>query len=1379
MPDIDPSGDLTFNFDIADQSICPDVQGKITASSYVINSVSSSCPNQDQTCATRGTKHKSVRFVSIPVIYPDKADSPQGQAQLCKDPGLISYSTAGAQHSNSYEWLLTPSEAGTLIDNGMQADVIWSSDFTGTALIKVRGINDCGEGEYSDDLIIQIYDYPGIPVFTLSDTSVCQNSTYTYSVAPAPNVSSYEWEIPTGAAIVSGGTSNSVQIQFMIPLENEAIRVRGYNEYCGYGPYSEDILVTVNPLPDAGFMGLPDTMCSNNDRVLLIPTNPDAVFSGPGVELISGDYYFNPQLSGQQETITVNCYVIDTVTGCTNQTSQDVIVKNINIIFNDIEDIYCKDAPVIDLTNLATPAGGTFSLTGPNGYYVSGISGIIPGDLEKGEYELEYVVQTEDDECTYSRSINFTIAEVPQVIFEPDPALPVCKGTRITLTSEITYPSGDQNNPYQYNWSNGAGNISEIEIIPPQTADYSLTVTDANGCVDSYSSEIEIWPLPVTTIVSKQDVSCHDAEDGELTLRVSGSTAPYSYLIIPYSSAYTAGNTITGLSENEDSTFTGLKLAMHTIKATDANNCESNQYGYIGFGGPKISLCSRSIMIPTEQSVIFDVNVTRTNPDGTGKQYRYNITNSSGTVLYTGTGTFNVPHSTPSVIVDIGASYYLELLEALDNSCIVEKVGTPIQAAKYYMNLDNPGGVYKKCVPDDIMKVEISANITVTNCTDVDDSQFTFRIIHELPGGDETISTISGDNTAEFETGIAGNYRVELDYGSYTNCAEPVEFIISESAVLEVEIVTHDATCYGENNGWAEAIVTGYEGEVYYEWYSDIGGVQNVISNESKATELSADITYGLNVTDSRDCGYTANSGDQFTIEQPDLLVIDSIIYDENNFCAPVTAYISGGTASYNFEWKRYELFKPQVFNENITIWDNINNTLIVGAYVLADEYDTIYSTEYTENTVNLFSETTENELMAGQYLVKVEDKNGCKAETEFELPMSTDPRTYNLCIRWETKGYQKNDKAGQVDKSTIRQFPDATDNKNETADKCIERLKMQQCADVEELCYSGKYLNDELTVNFDFTGYNYTLYYYDRAGNLVRTVPPKGVDQSYEGGRESAPNHTFVTKYAYNNLGQLIWQETPDAGKTNFIYNEKGQLRFSQNAQQIIENKFSYTKYDELARIREVGECSLNSLTYNYEVAGEPGTININNFNDLQSVAELDVHDFSTATGLTYDNRFPAQDQFDAGNIAQQTITHYSVPELGVTCNGSSQRYLLNRISYTKTYNKDNTRIVTYYSYDPHGNVEWIVNEIPGLGKSNIAYEYDLLSGNVNMVLANKNRKDAFYHKYEYDEDNRLKVAFTSSNGEIWDMDAKYIYDKHGPLKRIELGQDEVQGID
>ncbi len=110
---------------------------------------------------------------------------------------------------------------------------------------------------------------------------------------------------------------------------------------------------------------------------------------------------------------------------------------------------------------------------------------------------------------------------------------------------------------------------------------------------------------------------------------------------------------------------------------------------------------------------------------------------------------------------------------------------------------------------------------------------------------------------------------------------------------------------------------------------------------------------------------------------------------------------------------------------------------------------------------------------------------------------------------------------------------------------------------------------------------YQYTLYYYDQAGNLTQTVPPEGAKRLGDGlelaekealnnqiniDKENPelppvaalPEHTYKTNYKYNTLNQLVWQNTPDGGETRFAYDDLGRIIASQNAKQKEESTFT-----------------------------------------------------------------------------------------------------------------------------------------------------------------------------------------------------------------------------
>lgn len=340
------------------------------------------------------------------------------------------------------------------------------------------------------------------------------------------------------------------------------------------------------------------------------------------------------------------------------------------------------------------------------------------------------------------------------------------------------------------------------------------------------------------------------------------------------------------------------------------------------------------------------------------------------------------------------------------------------------------------------------------------------------------------------------------------------------------------------------------------------------------------------------------------------------------------------------------------------------------------------------------------------------------------------------------------------------------------------------------DAAYNKRCINsavENFGVRFGDGAYYYTLYYYDTKGNLVKTVPPKGVDlitstatlntikqdraKGYNDANKTVKHkHHLETHYQYNTLNQLVMQETPDGGVTHFMYDELGRLVLSQNAEQEKHKRFSYTLYDALGRIIEVGQ-----------VEGNMGSGVVN------AQKQVSTPHFKTwLNGLVAFRTEVVRTQYDMPIVNNTWQTRFST---------GKQRHLLNRVSSTfiqETY--DPSPLIynhaIHYSYDIHGNVNELVRHFPelkGLKQEfkHIQYTYDLISGNVLEVAynhvdwLNEKSADRFMHRYKYDDDNRILSVETSRDGLHWEEDAHYEYYAHGPLARKELGEQKVSGQD
>lgn len=364
------------------------------------------------------------------------------------------------------------------------------------------------------------------------------------------------------------------------------------------------------------------------------------------------------------------------------------------------------------------------------------------------------------------------------------------------------------------------------------------------------------------------------------------------------------------------------------------------------------------------------------------------------------------------------------------------------------------------------------------------------------------------------------------------------------------------------------------------------------------------------------------------------------------------------------------------------------------------------------------------------------------------------------------------------------------------------DRIYKDSLAGAFEEAYQQKCLNainlENFTVSHPVSEYHYTLYYYDQAGNLIKTVPPEGVhpnrDQQWllqvaqkrKTGERLAPDHTLPTVYRYNSLNQVVTQKSPDGGYSEFWYDRLGRLAISRNAKQKVDGKYSYTLYDPLGRIIEVGQKQQSTLMTNTISRSESALkawLKVSYFNAQGSrcVAEQ-------VTSTIYD--FP--------DNAIQLPMPIPVNQKSYT--------LRNRVSYTRTYEylfalgigNGIPRYGVYdysttYSYDIHGNVDTLMQQYrTGLMAAHgdnrfkvMAYKYDLISGKVNQVHYQPGQPDQLYHRYEYDAENRITDVYISDNklliGDVnlEEHDAHYDYYKHGPMSRTVLGHQQVQGLD
>ena len=129
--------------------------------------------------------------------------------------------------------------------------------------------------------------------------------------------------------------------------------------------------------------------------------------------------------------------------------------------------------------------------------------------------------------CTVTNTVN--VQQPDQIKITAEQVTPVSCFSGNDGAVAVTVAGGDNN--YVFSWVNEDNELisDQKDISGLIVGQYSLTVTDGNGCIGQAAFDI-LQPEPIrTTQVLLIDPSCPQATDGNIDVQVSGGTSPYSF----------------------------------------------------------------------------------------------------------------------------------------------------------------------------------------------------------------------------------------------------------------------------------------------------------------------------------------------------------------------------------------------------------------------------------------------------------------------------------------------------------------------------------------------------------------------------------------------------------------------------------------------------------------------------------------------------------------------------------------------------------------------------------------------------------------------------------------------------------------------------------
>ena len=121
-----------------------------------------------------------------------------------------------------------------------------------------------------------------------------------------------------------------------------------------------------------------------------------------------------------------------------------------------------------------------------------------------------------------------------------------------------TVCAGGGTAPYAYMWSPVGSTTATACNLP--AGNYTVTVTDANGCMQTATATIT-QPTPISTNIGYSNVLCYGQCNASAGVTTIGGTPPYSYIWNP--------------SGQISQTATGLCAGCYTVTVTDLNGCST------------------------------------------------------------------------------------------------------------------------------------------------------------------------------------------------------------------------------------------------------------------------------------------------------------------------------------------------------------------------------------------------------------------------------------------------------------------------------------------------------------------------------------------------------------------------------------------------------------------------------------------------------------------------------------------------------------------------------------------------------------------------------------------------------------------------------------
>ena len=353
----------------------------------------------------------------------------------------------------------------------------------------------------------------------------------------------YEWSELNGTTVANNANANNLAAQEYIAT---VIDENGCEAY-------DTIVITQLDEIMINLIQVPPSCNGLTDGQIGVNIVTGGIFGSNGMV---EDYDFqwnNNNNTALNSNIGAGVYevVVSDAQGCTNSTSLTLNQPPPITATASITDALCFGSSDGQIEVTSQGAGNSFTYQwapNANNQTTSTATG-----LGQGTYA---VIITDDDGCTADTS--FIVGEPMEIAIEFVTEDNPCSGDMIGAIS-TTITGGVPDFDYSWTSTNTGFTSSNASLSGLSAGDYILNLTDANGCVQTSSTQITS-PPELSAITEVDSVSCFGDADGHIHIEAQGGSGPFQY-------------SIDGENFTSGTDFLGLEAGNYTIYVLDKEGC--------------------------------------------------------------------------------------------------------------------------------------------------------------------------------------------------------------------------------------------------------------------------------------------------------------------------------------------------------------------------------------------------------------------------------------------------------------------------------------------------------------------------------------------------------------------------------------------------------------------------------------------------------------------------------------------------------------------------------------------------------------------------------------------------------------------------------------